>query len=74
MNILNILKIAQIVIGTLTVILVLLQSKSAGLSYGLKSSFNTYRSLRGVEKLIFGLTVFCGFALVVNSLALLTLG
>jgi len=66
-------KIAQIIMAALIVVLVLVQSKTAGLSPGLKSSFNMYRSLRGVEKSIFGLTVVLGVLLVVNSLAIVLL-
>jgi len=73
MNILLFCKIAQIIMSALIIILVLVQSKTAGLSPGLKSSFNRYRSLRGVEKGIFGLTVVLGVLLVVNSLAIVLL-
>lgn len=57
----------------LIVLLVLIQSKSAGLSSGLKSSFSMYRSLRGVEKTIFIATVVLGVLLVVNSLTIVLL-
>ena len=67
---LGILKIMQIIVSIVLVALVLIQSKSAGLSSSLKSSFNMYRSLRGVEKIVFVLTIVFGVLLVLNSLAL----
>ena len=67
---LGILKIVQIIVSIILVALVLIQSKSAGLSSSLKSSFNMYRSLRGVEKIVFVLTIVFGVLLVLNSLAL----
>jgi len=67
---LGILKIVQIIVSIVLVALVLIQSKSAGLSSSLKSSFNMYRSLRGVEKIVFILTIVFGVLLVLNSLAL----
>jgi|GEM_PF-662747 len=73
MNILLFCKIAQIIMSILIVLLVLIQSKSAGLSSGLKSSFSMYRSLRGVEKTIFIATVVLGVLLVVNSLTIVLL-
>ena len=73
MNILLFCKIAQIIMSILIVFLVLIQSKSAGLSSGLKSSFSMYRSLRGVEKTIFVATVVLGVLLVVNSLTIVLL-
>ncbi len=68
MNILAFSKMLQIILCVVLVVLVLIQSKSSGLSPSLKSSFSMYRSLRGVEKIVFFLTVVSGFLLVVNSL------
>lgn len=73
MNILFISKIAQIIMCVLIIVLVLIQSKTAGLSSGLKGSFSMYRSLRGVEKIIFGVTVVLGVLLVLNSLSIVLL-
>ena len=73
MNILAVSKIAQVIVSIVLVALVLIQSKTAGLSPGLKSSFNTYRSLRGIEKIIFISTVVSGVLLVVNSLLIVVL-
>lgn len=66
-------KISQIVISALLVVLVLVQSKSAGLTSGLKGSFNMYRSLRGVERGVFVFTIIFGVFLVINSIAILLL-
>ncbi|GIW69992.1 MAG: hypothetical protein KatS3mg101_0739 [Patescibacteria group bacterium] len=68
-----ILKTSQIIISILLVILILIQTKNAGLASGLKNSFTTYRSLRGVEKAVFILTAILGVVLVVNSFLLITL-
>lgn len=70
---LGILKILQLVVAGLLIVLVLIQSKSSGLSSTLKSSFNMYRSLRGFEKIIFILTIILGALLVINSLAIVLL-
>ncbi len=66
-------KILQIILCVLMVALILVQSKSSGLSSSFKSSFSMYRSLRGVEKIIFILTVVSGILLVLNSLAIVLL-
>ena len=66
-------KTLQLIISGLLIVLVLIQSKSSGLSSTLKSSFNMYRSLIGFEKIIFVLTVISGVLLVVNSLAIVLL-
>ncbi len=73
MNLLMIFKIIQIAVTIFLMFLILIQSKGAGLSYGVKSSFSMYRSLRGVEKLVFILTIFFAVILVLNSLVLLLL-
>ncbi len=69
----NFLKIIQAIISVLLVFLVLIQTKNAGLSSGLKNSFTAYRSLRGVEKAVFILTAVLGVLLVVNSFLLIKL-
>jgi len=68
-----IFKITQTVIAVFLMFLILIQSKGAGLSYGVKSSFSMYRSLRGVEKMVFILTIFSGVVLVLNSVVILLL-
>lgn len=66
-------KVAQLIISALLVVLVLVQSKSAGLTSGLKGSFNMYRSLRGVEKGVLVFTIILGILLVINSIAIVLL-
>jgi preprotein translocase subunit SecG len=67
------LKICQVIISVLLILMILIQAKGSGLSYGIKSSFSMYRSLRGVERLVFITTFIVCFLLVVNSLAILLL-
>lgn len=67
------LKLVQIVLAVLIVLLSLIQSKGNGLSAGLKSSFSAYRSLRGVEKLVFYSTIASGVLIVANSILLIVL-
>ena len=64
-------KILQIVITLILIGLVLLQSRDTGLVGGVGRSFTFYRSKRGVEKLVFILTILFGILLVVNSLLLI---
>ncbi len=73
MSLILIAKIVQIAVAILLTFLVLIQAKGAGLSYGIKSSFSMYRSLRGVEKTVFILTIVMGVVLVLNSMAILYL-
>lgn len=68
---LGIVKILQIIITVFLTFLILIQSKGSGLSAGVKSTFSMYRSLRGVEKLVFILTIVFGFLLIINSIAIL---
>lgn len=53
------------------ILLVLIQSKSGGLSGSVANSFGAYRSRRGIEKGIFILTIVCGIVFTVNSLFLI---
>ncbi|EKD96143.1 MAG: hypothetical protein ACD_24C00168G0001 [uncultured bacterium] len=68
-----ILKTTQIIISVVLVLLILIQTKNAGLSSGLKNSFTAYRSLRGAEKAVFVLTAVLGVLLVANSFLLIKL-
>lgn len=69
----NIFKILQLVIAILLIFFILIQSKGQGLSAGVGSAFSMYRSRRGVEKLVFTLTIVFSILLVGNSLMLLLL-
>ena len=68
-----IMKTSQIIISIFLVLLILIQTKNAGLASGLKNSFTAYRSLRGVEKAVFVLTAILGVSLVINSFLLIKL-
>lgn len=63
--------ILQIIVSLLLIFLVLIQSKSGGLSSAVGASFIAYRSRRGIEKAIFVLTIICSIIFVVNNIVLL---
>lgn len=73
MNWLMISKIVQIFISIFLILLVVIQNKSSGLS-GAFGGMGPYRSRRGVEKLVFYLTIMSALLLVGNSLLILFLG
>lgn len=72
MNIL-IFQIVQVVLSVLIIGLVMVQDKGKGLSTSVSSGIPFYGSRRGLEKVIFGLTIVAGIFLVVNSLIILFL-
>jgi preprotein translocase subunit SecG len=64
----TILGIAQIVVGALLILLVLIQPKGVGLGQVFGGEGNVYRTKRGAEKIVFNLTIilaaaFAGVAL-----------
>jgi preprotein translocase subunit SecG len=65
------LQILQIFIAIVLVALVLIQSKGGGFASGIGNSISFYRSRRGLEKLVFIMTIILTAALVVNSLVLI---
>ena len=65
---------AQIVIAILLVGVVLIQSKGKGLSSTVGGSVGFYRSRRGLEKIVFIVTILLGILLIVNSLLLIIFG
>ena len=73
MDIYKISKIVQLVVAGLLTVLVLFQSKGMGLSSALGNVGGYYRTRRGIEKLVFGLTIFLGIVFVINSLAFVLL-
>lgn len=73
MNYLLICKIAQVVISLLAVLFVILQPKGTGFTSGVGNAFGGYRSRRGMERLIFTLTIFSLVFLIVNSLLIVIL-
>jgi preprotein translocase subunit SecG len=70
----NIIKTIQIVVTVGIVALVLVQGKGGGLSNTFGGGIQMYRSKRGVEKVLFILTIVLIAAFVINSLLLLSLG
>lgn len=73
MNLINVIKISQLVISIVLVGFILIQSKGKGLASGVGDAFGMYRSRRGVEKLIFILTIVFSILIVVNSLLIIVL-
>ncbi len=70
MTALVLIKILQIVFASMVTLLVLIQSKGGGLSSSVGGSISSYRSKRGVERSVFGLTIVFDVALVINSVLL----
>lgn len=66
-----IIKVVQIILSIIVVTLILLQSKSGGLASSVAGSFSMYRSRRGLEKVIFIVTILSSILLSINSLALI---
>ncbi|HTM68626.1 MAG TPA: preprotein translocase subunit SecG [Candidatus Binatia bacterium] len=65
------LTIAQIVVSSLLIIAILLQSRGTGLGSTFGGEGNVYRTKRGVEKILFRSTIV--FAVVFLGLALATI-
>jgi preprotein translocase subunit SecG len=73
MNYLRYAKILQFVIAATLTFFVLIQSKGTGLSSAFGGAGTHYRTKRGLEKLIFALTIIFGVLFVVNSLLIVLL-
>ncbi|OGC69737.1 preprotein translocase subunit SecG [candidate division WWE3 bacterium RIFOXYC1_FULL_39_7] len=73
MDLLLISKTTQIILTLAIVVLILIQSKGKGLAAGVGSAFTAYRSRRGVEKLVFILTIVFSALLITNSLLIVIL-
>ena len=67
------LQIIHIILSLLIVGLVLIQSKGGGFTSGVGSSIGFYRSRRGLEKIVFVITIIVAVLIVVNSLLLVLL-
>jgi len=65
------LKILQLILSIITTLLVLLQTKSGGLTSSIGGAFTMYRAKRGLEKIIFISTIIFAILLIINSLALI---
>ncbi|HLB51444.1 preprotein translocase subunit SecG [candidate division WWE3 bacterium RIFCSPHIGHO2_12_FULL_38_15] len=70
MNWVYITQISQIVISALIILVILIQSKGKGLFSAFTGSIGFYRSRRGLEKVIFILTIVLGLMLIINSLVI----
>lgn len=72
MNTLQILNILQILISLGLVIVILLQSRGSGLgtTFGGSGGGDSFRSKRGVEKLLFNLTIVLGIGFALNAIAI----
>jgi len=66
-----IIKIVQIILSILVTTMVLLQSKNGGLASSVSGAFTMYRSRRGLEKVIFIVTILSSILLSINSIALI---
>lgn len=60
----------QIIVSTLLILLVLIQTKASGLSSSVANSLGAYRSRRGIERGVFYLTIALGVVFTLNSLFL----
>lgn len=67
----NILFIVQIVVAVLLIALVLIQAKGVGLGHAWGGGGEFYKSRRGVEKIIFYLTIFFTAIFLITSVATL---
>jgi len=67
------LQLIHIILTLLIVGLVLIQSKGGGFTSNIGSSISFYRSRRGLEKVVFILTIVISILMVVNSLLLVIL-
>ena len=73
MNWIVITQILQIAVSALLILTILVQSKGTGLFSAFTGSIGFYRSRRGLEKLIFILTIILGLMLILNSLIIILL-
>lgn len=69
----NTLIIAQIVVSCLLIICILLQSRGTGLGAAFGGEGNVYRTKRGVEKVLFRVTIALAAAFIGLALAIITL-
>jgi len=66
-----IFKILQVFLSIIVTALVLIQSKGGGLAMSVGSAFTMYRSKRGLEKVVFILTIVFSVLVVINSLLII---
>ena len=63
----NILTILQIIVSVTLIILILIQAKGVGLGHAWRGGGEFYKSRRGVEKIIFNMTLVFAAAFLVLS-------
>ncbi len=68
---LKFLQVLQIILAILITGLVLIQSKGGGFASGIGNSISFYRSRRGLEKIVFTVTIVAAILLVLNSVVLI---
>ncbi|MFA5933136.1 MAG: preprotein translocase subunit SecG [Microgenomates group bacterium] len=64
----NIITIIQMALGVLLIVLILLQSKGAGLGSAFGGDMGFYRTKRGFEKLLFNATIVVTTLFIVTSI------
>lgn len=67
----TVLTMSQIIFSLALILLIIMQSKGAGLGSTFGGSGMFYRSKRGVEKIIYRATIVCSILLGLSSLLLL---
>ncbi len=67
----NIIEIAQIIISVLLTVAILLQAQGSGLGTTWAGGGETYHTKRGVEKVLFGFTIFAIIVFTLLSVSLL---
>lgn len=70
----NVFKIFQIVLAVLLIISILLQQRGSGLGMAFGGESNVYRSRRGIEKLLFYVTIVIAVLFCLTALATVFLG
>ena len=64
----NIISVVQIIISLLLMTAILLQAKGEGLGTAFGGSGEFYQSKRGLEKILFALTIFLAFLFLLSSI------
>lgn len=60
--------LTQIILGTLLILVIIIQQKGSGLGSTFGGDLGFYRTKRGAEKLLFYVTIFLSAALIISSL------
>lgn len=73
MNLKFVLEVVQVIISVLLIVLVLIQSRGSGLASSISGFSGFYRTKRGLEKVVFILTIVLGIGFAINSATLVLL-